>query len=172
MFLGLLMGNMLVSRSHPMLVLIFYNYKKFHSINIMAAMDANSKFIWLNIGTNGAAGDAQIWNNSDLKLGMSTDRLHFPQPEHFPGDTADIPSFFIGDDTFALEEFIMKPYGHQNLMHEERIFNHRLSLARLLVETAFDIMSMCFQVLTTTMRHRPEIASLITSTCCVLHNII
>ena len=47
--------------------------------------------------------DAQIWNNSQLKLGMSTDRLHLPQPEPFPGDTADIPFFFIGVDTFALK---------------------------------------------------------------------
>ena len=65
---------------------------------------------------------------------MSTDRLHLPQPEPFPGDTADIPFFLISDDAFALEEFLMKPYGHRNLTHEERIFNNR--------------------VLTTTMRHR------------------
>ena len=84
----------------------FFNYKKFHSIIKMAVVDANYNFIW-------------IWKNSQLKLGMSTDRLHLPQPEPFPGDTADIPFFLIGDDTFALEEFLMKPYGHLNLMHEE-----------------------------------------------------
>ena len=69
----------------------------------MAVVDANYKFIWLNIGTNGAAGDAQIWNNNELQLGISTDRLHLPQPEPFNGDTADIPFFLIGDDVFAHE---------------------------------------------------------------------
>ena len=104
----------------------FYNYKKFNFITIMAVVGANYKFIWLNTGTNLAGGDAQIWNNSQLKLGMSTDRLHFPQPEPFPGGNAGILFFLIGDDTFALEEFLMKPYGHQNLTCEERIFNYRL----------------------------------------------
>ena len=36
----------------------FYNYKKCHSIIIMAVLDANYKFIWLNIDSNGAVGDA------------------------------------------------------------------------------------------------------------------
>ena len=31
---------------------------------------------------------------------------------------------------------------------------------------------MRFRVLTTTQRHSPEVATLVTSTCCVLHNII
>ena len=50
MFLGLLMGNMLLSRSIPS---DFYNYMNFYSMIIMDVFDANYKFIWLNIGTNG-----------------------------------------------------------------------------------------------------------------------
>ena len=76
----------------------------------MDVVDANYKFIWLNIGTNGAVGDVQIWNNNQLKLGMSTGRHQLPQPEAFPGDTIDIPCFLIGDEAFALEELLMKPY--------------------------------------------------------------
>ena len=149
----------------------FYE-NKFHSIIIVAVIDADYKFIWLNIGTYGAAGDAHICNNSQLKLGMSTDRLHLPQPEPFPGDTADIPFFFIGDDAFALEEFLMKPYDHQNLKHEKRIFNCTLVQAGSIVKDTFGNMHMYLRVLTTTVRHRQRIASVITSTCCVLHNII
>ena len=170
--LGAIDGKLVAIQKPPHAGSDFYNYKKFHSIIIMAVVDVNYKFIWLNIGTNGAADDAQIWNNSDLKLRMSTDRLYLPQPEPFPGDTAGIPFFLIGDDAFALEEFFMKPYGHRNLMRQERIFNYRLSRARRVVENAFGIMLMRFRVLATIMRHRPEIASLSTSTCCVLHNII
>ena len=66
----------------------------------------------------------------------------------------------------------MKLYGHWNLTCEETVFNYRLSWARHVAENAFGIMPMQFLVLTTTMRHTPEIASLMTSTCCVLHNII
>ena len=61
----------------------------------MAVVDANYKYNWLNIGINGTASDGQIWNNSDLKLGMFTDRIHLPQPDPFPGDTANIPHLFF-----------------------------------------------------------------------------
>ena len=49
----------------------------------------------------------------------------------------------------------MKLYAHRNLL-----------------KNAFGIMLMHFRVLTTTMWPRPEIASLITTTCFVLHYII
>ena len=120
-----------------------YNYKKFHSIIIMAVVDANYKFIWLNIGTDGAAGDAQKWNNSQLNLGLSTDRLHLPQAEPFPVDTIDILFFLIGDDAFALKEFLMKPYGNQNLTHEEKIFNCKLSWARCILKIPLACCALC-----------------------------
>ena len=60
MFLALLMGNMLLSRSHPMLVRIFTTTKGSIFIIIMAVVDANYKFIWLNIGTNSAAGEQAL----------------------------------------------------------------------------------------------------------------
>ena len=40
------------------------------------------------------------------------------------------------------------------------------------MENAFGIMSIRFRVLTTTQRHSPEVATLVTSIFCVLHNII
>ena len=126
--LGAIDGKHVAFQKSPHAGSDFYNYKKFHSIIIMAVVNANYKFNWLNIGINGVVGNAQIWNNSQLKFGISIDRLHLPQPEPFLGDTPDIP-FFSGDDAFSLEEFLMKPYGHQNLTRQERIFNYRLSPA-------------------------------------------
>ena len=107
----------------------------------MAVVDASYKSLWLNIITNGAAGDAQLWNNSQLKL--STGRRHLPQCEPFPGYTTEILLFLIGDDAFDLKRFLAKHYAHRNLTHEERISN-RLSRERHIVENAFGIMSMCF----------------------------
>ena len=51
-------------------------------------------------------------------------------------------------------------------------FLTRLSRARRVVENAFGIMSMRLRVLTTTQRHSPEVGTLVTSTWCVLYNII
>ena len=90
-------------------MLEFKIYKKFHSIILMAVVDTNYKFIRLNTNANGAVHDAQILNNSQLKLRMKTDRLNLDQPEPFPGDTTDILFFLIGDNAFALEEFLVMP---------------------------------------------------------------
>ena len=77
----------------------FYNCKKFHSIIIMAVVDANYKFIWLNIDTNGTAGNAQIWNNSQLKLRKSTDRLH----------SLNLNSSLVTLETFHFSSLVMTP---------------------------------------------------------------
>ena len=124
----------------------YWNYKKFNSIIILAVVDANYKFLWLNIGTRGAAGDAQIWNERALKHALVNNTLPIPQPEPLPNDTTDIPYYLIGDDAFGLEEFLMKRYSRRNLTRQEKIINYRRSCARRVVENAFGIMSMRFRV--------------------------
>ncbi len=47
--------------------LLYFNYKKFHSIVLMALVDADYKFIWIDVGGNGSASDAPIFNSSELR---------------------------------------------------------------------------------------------------------
>ncbi len=81
-------------------------------------------------------------------------------------------SVLSGDDAFALRPHMMKPYGSRNLNDDERIFNYRLSRARRVVENAFGILANRFQVLMSTMCHTPVTVRLITTTCCLLHNLM
>ena len=67
---------------------------------------------------------------------------------------------------------MQKPYGHRGLSNDERIFNYRLSRARRVVENAFGILANRFQVLMSTMQHRPSTIRLISTTCLVLHNLM
>ncbi len=43
---------------------LYFNYKKFHSIVLMALVDTDYKFIWIDVGANGSASDAQIFQSS------------------------------------------------------------------------------------------------------------
>jgi hypothetical protein len=170
--LGAIDGKHVACRCPPGAGSTYFNYKKFHSVILLALVDSDYKFRWVDIGGRGAAGDAQIWNSSDLKAAIDDGTVNVPPPEALPWDTVDIPYFIIGDDAFALRPHMQKPYAHRGLSREERIFNYRLSRARRVVENAFGILANRFQVLMTTMQHTPANVRLITTACCVLHNLM
>ena len=141
---------------------LFFNYKGYHSIVFMAVMDADYKFIWVNVGARCSASDAQIWNQSDLKEVIEDGTIGFLAAAPLPGDDRPIPYFIIGDDTFALRTWLMKPFSRRNITNEERIFNYRLSRARRTVENAFGILANRFVALLTTLTQQPgTVASIV-----------
>ncbi|XP_054757229.2 uncharacterized protein LOC129263342 [Lytechinus pictus] len=46
---------------------IIEEYKGFYSVVLMALVDADYRFIWVDIGGMGSASDAQIYNASELR---------------------------------------------------------------------------------------------------------
>ena len=57
---------------------MFFNYKKFHSIILMAVADANYKFLYVDVGTEGSAGDGGTWNKCSLREALENKRVGFP----------------------------------------------------------------------------------------------
>jgi hypothetical protein len=151
---------------------LYYNYKKFHSIVLLALVDADYKFVWVDAGANGSASDAQVFNGCELKAAIQHNTIGFPEDDPLPGDDKPIPYFIVGDDAFALRTWLMKPYTLRNLTHEQRIFNYRLSRARRIVENAFGILANRFGCLLTKMRQTPETVADIVLACCCLHNLM
>ena len=173
--LGALDGKHVSCKCPPCSGSLYYNYKKFFSIVLLALVDADYKFVWADIGGRGAVSDAQQWNMCELREGMEdpdNNILHIPRPAPLPNDTQDVPYFIIADDAFALKPTLMKPYGGRVLTHDERIFNYRLSRGRRVVENAFGILANRFQVLLTTMQQRPGTIRQIVTACMVLHNLM
>jgi hypothetical protein len=150
----------------------YFNYKKFFSIIMLALVDADYKFLWVNAGVNGACSDAQIWNDCDLhdlfKFGIGIP----PEEPLDEEEDFELPYYVIGDDAFGLRTYLMKPYGHRTLTKEERIFNYRLSRARRIVENAFGILTQRFRCLLGPMRQAPETVTTIVLACCILHNML
>ena len=149
---------------------IYFNYKGYFSIVLMAMVDAEYKFIWTQIGNNGAASDAQIFLHSDLYRDMANGELNVPPPQPLPKDDRDMPYYFIGDDAFALKTWLMKPFSIRFMSRPERIYNYRVSRARRVVENAFGILAQRFQCVLQGMRQTPENVSTIVQALCILHN--
>ena len=106
---------------------LYYNYKGFHSIILLALVDAKYRFLWVDVGTNGSRSDAQIFNDCNLRLGIVDGTLDIPNAEPLPGDDHDMPYFLIGVDAFPLRTWSMRPFSARGLPDEERIFNYTLS---------------------------------------------
>ncbi len=151
---------------------LFFNYKRFFSIVLMAVVDADYKFIYVDIGRNGAASDTQVWDRSSFKLHVEAGDANWPAPDSLPNDDGPTPYFLVGDDAFPLKTWMMKPYARRNLSKEERVFNYRLSRARRVVENAFGILVNRFRCLLKTLEINPEKATTVTLCCCMLHNLM
>ena len=63
---------------------LYFNYKGFHSIILLALVDAKYKFLWVDVGTNGSSSDAQIFNDCDLHAGIIDGTLDVPDAEPLP----------------------------------------------------------------------------------------
>jgi hypothetical protein len=151
---------------------LYHNYKGFFSIILLGLVDANYKFLWVDVGIPGSNSDAGIFNASTLKQALESDTLGVPAPAPLPGDDKPTPYFLVGDDAFALKTWMMKPHAQRNLTHDQRIFNYRLSRARRIVENTFGILVHRFQVLLTTIQLPPENATRVVMACVTLHNLM
>ena len=69
-----------------------------------------------------------------------------PEPAPCPRDERPISYNICADDTFPLQENLMKPYSYKDMQIERRVFNYRISRARTVVENAFGIMANKFRV--------------------------
>ena len=169
---GALDGKHLAIQAPPDSGSIYYNYKGFYSIILMALVDSDYKFIWVNIGTNGSAGDANILNHSELKAGIEDGTIELPAPDPLPHDDRNVAYFFVGDDAFALKHWMMKPHSKRQMSKAERIFNYRLSRARRIVENAFGILAHRFRCILKKMNQTSETVTTITLACVCLHNLL
>lgn len=154
--------------------LFFFNYKDYFSIVLLAIADSNYKFIAVDVGSYGKEGDSNIFKKSEVGKKIQNNTFNFPEPKKLPGTNDILPHFLIGDEAFALDTFMMKPYSQRIARHDKQkdIFNYRLCRARRVVENAFGLLSQVFRVFYTPIPISPETCDdLIMSACC-LHNIL
>ena len=97
-------------------------------------MDADYKFLYVALGGNGAASDAGIFNETDLKQPLGDEAIGLPPPDPLSNSDQPCSYFLVGDDAFALKPWMMKSLPLRTIRVQERIYNYRLSRARRVVE--------------------------------------
>ena len=119
----------------------YFNYKKFFSILLFALVDASLTFRYVEVGEPGKSGDSTVFNASTLLQALNSGRANVPKDDVLEGDTVPTPYYILSDSAFALRTWMQKPYPGSQLQRDQRVFNYRLSRARLVVECAFGVLA-------------------------------
>ena len=135
-------------------------------------VDADYKFTYVDIGTDGRVSDGGVFNNSDLAKPLENGNLNIPEPTPLPNRNKKLPYVIVADDAFPLKENIMKPCSLCGITKQQRIFNYHICRACRIVENAFGILSNRFRVFMAPIALSPEKVEKIVMAACSLHNFL
>uniref|UniRef100_A0A8C6NS72 DDE Tnp4 domain-containing protein n=1 Tax=Nothobranchius furzeri TaxID=105023 RepID=A0A8C6NS72_NOTFU len=117
------------------------------------------------------ASDGGVYSGSQLGIGMENKTLHVPADCTLPGaEQLPLPYTMVGDAAFPLKTYLMRPFPGTRLPPWQKVFNYRLSRARMVVECAFGILAARWRVLYTRITMTPENADAVILAACILHN--
>lgn len=152
----------------------FFNYKRTFSVVLLALVDAQYKFIAVDIGSYGKNSDGGIFATSKLGKALENGTLDIPEDKALPGTDILAPYVIIGDSAFPLKRNIMRPYPepHTIVNMEKRVFNYRLCRARRIVENSFGILAQKFRLYFRKLHSNPGNVEKIILTTCILHNLL
>lgn len=169
--LGSIDGKHIRIKKPPNSGTMFYNYKHYFSIAMMAVVDSNYEFLYVSSGCEGSTADGGHWQNTDFKASIDDGSHNLPGFKTLEG-VGNIPYHFTADDAFQMTPRLMKPYSVTDMSVPEDVFCYRLSRARMVVENAFGIIASRFRVLQGTINMAPEAAETIVLAICALHNML
>lgn len=138
----------------------------------MAIVNSNYEFIMVDAGANGKVSDGGVLKNTEFWDRFSSNQLNIPQPSELPSTNQTLPYVLIGDEAFQLTSNFMKPFNQAVLTDERRIYNYRLSRARMVVENTFGILTTRFKIFKRNITLPPQKVRKIVLACCHLHNFL
>ena len=88
---------------------LFRNYKGFHSIVLLALVDGDAKFLWVDMGAAGSTSDDQIFKHTNLRHKIEDGSIGFPDGESLVTGGTKVNFFILRDDAFPLKLWLMRP---------------------------------------------------------------
>ncbi|XP_051176215.1 uncharacterized protein LOC127291250 [Leptopilina boulardi] len=164
--LGALDGKEFKIRPLPHTGTLYYNYKKFTSIKMMATCDAFYRFTWVDVGNF-------VFRNTHFYEDLRKGCVDLPPSCELPRTRIKMPYFFIVDKIFLATEKVIIPFARRyGLDAGQKNFNYRLSKARHTIEAAFGILTATWQILKDTLKFKVETSiNIVLATVC-LHNFL
>lgn len=153
---------------------LYFNYKDYFSIVLLAMVDANYKFIAIDVGSFGREGDSGIFLKSNMGQQILNCTFKFPEDCALPNSNSVVPHVVLGDQAFRLHKHILRPFSQKSARRDsgKTIFNYRLSRARRVTENAFGLLSQIFRVFYQPININPSTCDDLIVVACCLHNML
>ena len=152
---------------------VYFNYKKTHSMVLLAVCSARYEFTMVDIRDSGRQNDGSAYNNSHLGFAIENKTLNLPDPDVVGSNPENKLSYvFVADDVFGLKCQMMKLYPDHNIPLDKRIFNYRCFRVRRIIENAFGIATSRFLIFRRSILANTEKVILITNSVVALHNFL
>jgi hypothetical protein len=116
----------------------FCNYKEYCRTVLMAIVNADCEFIYLNVGCNRRASDRGVLETTSFYEKLKWNRLNLPSTE---AAKENLDFALVRDNDLALHKHLLTPFPARNVTTEELGFNYRLSRARRTADNSFGIMA-------------------------------
>ena len=147
----------------------YYNFKNFYLVVLLALVDAKHRFIWASLGVPGNTHDSTYFQHTSLWDEINAGKVF--TDKNCVVDGVATPPIPLGNGTFPLRSWIMKPHGDAVLSPKKVYFNYRLSRVRMITECAFGKLKGRFKVLFLKCESKMETVKIIGLACDVLHNL-
>ena len=104
---------------------MFFNHKGTYSIVLLALVDADRKFLCIDVGSYGKNADSGIFENSAMYRAFENGSLNLPDDDYLPDgeDLGKMPYVVVGDEAFPLKNYIMRPCPGKQLTEDKIIYN-------------------------------------------------
>ncbi|MCO5576673.1 hypothetical protein L7F22_030488 [Adiantum nelumboides] len=139
---------------------------------VQGIVDANMRFLDVNIGWPGSCNDKRVLRNSGFyRLCQGCNRLAGPTFVH---EDPSIQEYIVGDGGYVLLPWLVIPYPRAMLQStSHRRYNFLHSSTRIVVERAFGRLKETWKFLGGTVRC-PNLLTLPSTiqACCILHNML
>lgn len=172
--IGALDGKHCVIEKPPKTGSMYFNYKKEFSIVLLALVDADYKFITVDVGAYGRNSDGGIFRSSSLGQALANGTLNIPPPKSLPLSDVITPHVIVCDEAFPLTKNTMRPFPGNALENnrDNKVYNYRHCRARRVVENAFGILAKKFKIYNRKFNLKPENMDTVILATTVLHNFL
>lgn len=99
---------------------LYFNYKHYFSIVLLALCDANYNFLYIDVGAYGKSSDSAVFKDTSFYTNLIKNSLNIPNAKPLTDNGDNIPYVILGDEAFALHENLMRPYGGHNLSYDKK----------------------------------------------------